>query len=118
MTVKPEYIYRLGSRAKDLALTRESDYLTGLSFQDEPVGRHFLTLSVENLEKNGFIVRPDAESVSTTYGQAKHGLNQIPVKAGISVRGMFQSGMQTNYIGINGMKQTKNSKVSQKFQKN
>ena len=60
MNTKPEYIYRLGNRAKDLALTREADYLTGLSFQDEPVGRHFLTLSVENLEKNGFIVRPDA----------------------------------------------------------
>lgn len=54
-----EFIYRLGSRVKDLALTRRSDWLTGLSFRDQPFGKTYLKLSVALLTENGFVVKPD-----------------------------------------------------------
>jgi len=59
------YIFRLGSRVKDLALTRRADYLTGLSFRNEPFGRYYLALNVTMLEDNGFIVRPDGGQLMT-----------------------------------------------------
>ena len=55
-----KFIYRLGDREKDLALTRPADHLTGLSFRDQPFGRHFLTLDVSILQANGFMVREDS----------------------------------------------------------
>jgi hypothetical protein len=59
MTDTPKYIYRQGSRVKDLALTRNIDFLTGLSFYDEPVGK----LNVQTLIQNGFHVRSDGETL-------------------------------------------------------
>jgi len=59
------YVYRLGTREKDLALTRHADYLTGLSFRDEPFGRYYLSLDVSILEENGFTVRPDGKQLMT-----------------------------------------------------
>jgi hypothetical protein len=61
--MKPEFIYRLGSRIRDLALTRPADYVTGLSFYDVPFGKQYLKLSVAILEENGFIVRTDADEL-------------------------------------------------------
>jgi hypothetical protein len=59
MAELPEFIYRLGTRVKDLSLHRYGDYLTGLSFRDEPFGKQYLTLSVKTLLANGFVVRRD-----------------------------------------------------------
>ena len=59
------YIYRLGTREKDLALTRHADYLTGLSFRDEPFGKFYLTMDVSTLEDNGFIIRSDGKQLMT-----------------------------------------------------
>ena len=39
--------------------------MTGLSFRDTPFGHHYLTLSVDTLKNNGFIVRPDGEQLMT-----------------------------------------------------
>ena len=61
--MKPEFIYRLGSRIRDLALTRPADYVTTLSFYDEPFGKQYLKLSVAILEENGFIVRTDGDEL-------------------------------------------------------
>jgi len=63
--VKPEYIYRLGARIKDLALIRPGDYITGISFYNEPFGRDYSKLSVAILEENGFVVRPDGNQLMT-----------------------------------------------------
>ena len=53
------YIYRLGSKPKDLALTRPADAITGISFSAEPYGKKTLKLSVAILESEGFVVRED-----------------------------------------------------------
>jgi hypothetical protein len=53
------FIYRTGSKPKDLALTRSADSITGISFSDEPFGKKTLKLSVAILEAEGFIVRRD-----------------------------------------------------------
>jgi hypothetical protein len=63
--VKPEFIYRLGSHIKHLSLVRPADYITGLSFHHEPFGKQYFRFSVVILEKNGFIVRPDADELMT-----------------------------------------------------
>jgi hypothetical protein len=65
MTELPKYIYRMGNRVKDLALNKNRDFLTGLSFFDEPTANACLKLSVETLQTNGFIVRPDAGKIAS-----------------------------------------------------
>jgi hypothetical protein len=59
MTDLPEYLYRFGSRVKDLALIRQTDWLTGLSFYDTPFGKEYSTLMVKTLIANGFVVKRD-----------------------------------------------------------
>lgn len=60
MNHEPEFIYicRNGSKAKDLRLNREQDWLTGLSFSTEPQPVS-LKFSVEKLRAAGYVVRFD-----------------------------------------------------------
>jgi hypothetical protein len=62
---KSDLIYRLGRNAKSLALVRESDWQTGLSFLDYPYGTEYLTFRVSVLTANGYIVRADGGELIT-----------------------------------------------------
>jgi hypothetical protein len=60
MAELPEFIYRSGGRIKTLALVRQVDWQTGLSFRSESYSQQYVKLRVKTLVDNGFIVRPDA----------------------------------------------------------
>ncbi len=63
----PEFIYRIGTRTKDLALTKRADWFTGFSFSTETFASAYLTLSVQTLIANGFVVKLDTGLLTTIW---------------------------------------------------
>ena len=63
----PEFIYRIGTRVKDLALVRHVDWLTGFSFSTETFVAPYLTLSIQTLLANGFAIKLDSGLLTTIW---------------------------------------------------
>jgi hypothetical protein len=80
------YIFRLGKdRPKNVALSRQKDWITGLSFTtmkpDKEVDGPYLTFSSEKLEQAGFVVRFDKArdlAIDVHTGQAPDASYNLP----------------------------------------